>query len=308
MIPQDIAHEPSWYESSARARIDGVLDPGSFTELLGPQCRIMSPHLALFDLPPAFDDGMIVGRGLLDGHPVAVAAQEGQFMGGTFAEVSGAKLVGLLRAAAASAGTSQTVSAVLLLLDTGGVRLQEANAGELAVSETIRAVLAVRQAGIPVIALIGGRAGAFGGGSLVASCCSRIVMTEQGRISVTGPEVIETNKGAEEFDSRDRALVWRVTGGRSRALLGGADRYIRGDVASFRAAARDRANPPAFDIDTMRAEQVRLEKRLERYGDCHDTPEIWARMNLPDPAGISEIDDAAFIERLAATGGAHDAR
>lgn len=308
MIPQDIAHESSWYESSARARIDGVLDPGSFAELLGPECRVMSPHLALFDLPPAFDDGMIVGRGLLDGQPVAIAAQEGQFMGGTFAEVSGAKLVGLLRAVAASVGGTQAVSAVLLLLDTGGVRLQEANAGEMAVSETIRAVLSVRQAGIPVIALIGGRAGAFGGGSLVASCCSRIVMTEQGRISVTGPEVIETNKGAEEFDSRDRALVWRVTGGRSRALLGGADRYIRGDVASFRAAARDRAGLPAFDIETMRAEQERLEKRLERYGDCHDTPEIWARMNLPEPSGISDIDDAAFIERLDATGGAHDAR
>jgi hypothetical protein len=36
---------------------------------------------------------------------------------------------------------------VLLLLDTGGVRLQEANAGELAISEIIRAIVEVRSAG-----------------------------------------------------------------------------------------------------------------------------------------------------------------
>ncbi|MFT9159563.1 MAG: carboxyl transferase domain-containing protein, partial [Acetobacter sp.] len=162
MIPKNVLSEPSWYESSARARIDGLLDSGSFEEILPPQSRVMSPHLALFDLPPAFDDGLIVGRGQIDGCPVAIAAQEGQFMGGTFAEVSGAKLVGLLRGVAKSAGTRHGVGAVLLLLDTGGVRLQEANAGEMAVSETLRAILDVRRAGVPVVALIGGRAGAFG--------------------------------------------------------------------------------------------------------------------------------------------------
>jgi len=150
MIPENVMNQPSWYESSARARIEGLLDAGSFKEILGPQDQVMSPHLALFDLPPAFDDGMIIGRGLIDGRPVAIAAQEGQFMGGTFAEVSGAKLVGLLRAVARNAGTPQEVSTVFLLLDTGGVRLQEANAGEMAVSETIHAILDVRHAGVTV--------------------------------------------------------------------------------------------------------------------------------------------------------------
>jgi malonate decarboxylase beta subunit len=44
-----------------------------------------------FDLPSAFDDGVVIGRGKLDGKDVFVAAQEGQVMGGTFAEVGGAK-------------------------------------------------------------------------------------------------------------------------------------------------------------------------------------------------------------------------
>ena len=80
----------NWFAATARQRVSGLLDKGSFIEFLDPSQRIESPHLHLFDLPAAFDDGVIIGRGSLDGEPVLVAAQEGQFMGGTFAEVSGA--------------------------------------------------------------------------------------------------------------------------------------------------------------------------------------------------------------------------
>src|SRR5262249_10606615 len=119
--------EADWYEASARERIAGILDPHSFVEFLGPEQRAMSPHLAQFDLTGAFDDGIVVGYGRLDGHKVFVSAQEGAFLGGAFGEVHGAKLLGLLRAArdGARRGAAQVV---LLLLDTGGVRLQEANA------------------------------------------------------------------------------------------------------------------------------------------------------------------------------------
>ena len=212
-----------WYEASARERIAGLLDTGSFVEFLGPEQRTMSPHLAQFGLTGAFDDGITVGRGSLDGQPVYVAAQEGRFLGGAFGEVHGAKLVGLLRAACNGAGRDHQPGAVLLLLDTGGVRLQEANAGELAISEIIRGILDVRSAGVPVLALVGGRAGAFGGGGIITACCSRIIASEHARVSVSGPEVIETNKGVEEFDSKDRALVWRICGARTRYLCGGVD-------------------------------------------------------------------------------------
>ena len=84
----------SWYEASARARLDGLLDAGSFREVVGPEQRRMSPHLPLFDLPRAFDDGMIVGSGRLDGKPVLVAAQikdgEGQLMLDREGRLSGA--------------------------------------------------------------------------------------------------------------------------------------------------------------------------------------------------------------------------
>jgi malonate decarboxylase beta subunit len=297
-----------WHEASARGRIAGLLDGDSFTEFLGPTQRAMSPHLAQFDLTGAFDDGIVIGRGLLAGQRVFVAAQEGRFLGGAFGEVHGAKLVGLLRAARDGA-SKYALKGVLLLLDTGGVRLQEANAGELSISEIIRAIVAARLAGIPVVALIGGRAGAFGGGSIITACCSSVAISVHGRISVSGPEVIETNKGVEEFDSKDRALVWRVTGGRTRFLMGGADLYVKRRIQDFREAAIALiANAPPFTLETLVSEQRRLADRLTRYGDCRDATEIWSRAGIPEAARVGEIPDDAFLvlSRLKEAG--HDAR
>lgn len=297
----------SWYEATARERIAGLLDTESFKEFLEPTQREVSPHLALFDLPEAFDDGIVVGRGKVKGRDVLVAAQEGRFMGGTFGEVHGAKLVGLLRYAR---DYQNAPRAVLLLLDTGGVRLQEANVGELAVSEIIRAILEARTAGVAVIAMVGGRAGAFGGGGIIAACCSRIVISEHGRTSVSGPEVIETNMGVEEFDSRDRPLVWRTTGGKTRRLLGGADAYTSDNIESFRDAAMGLLDHiPTFDLETMEKEHARLDQRLKRFGQCRDTPEIWHTMNIPDAEHIADLPDDDFQRlALAQPEANHDAR
>ena len=92
----------SWYEATARQRVDALLDPGSFKEFVEPTARQISPHLHLFDLPEAFDDGIVVGRGTIKSREILITAQEGRFMGGTFGEVHGGKLVGLLRFAARS--------------------------------------------------------------------------------------------------------------------------------------------------------------------------------------------------------------
>ena len=112
--------------------------------------------------------------------------------------------------------------AVLILFDTGGVRLQEANAGELAIAEIIRAIFEAPQRRHP-----GGRPDwrpgwTSGGGGMIAACCSRIAVSEHARMGVSGPEVIETNKGVEEFDFKDRALrLARLFRARTRYLTGG---------------------------------------------------------------------------------------
>ncbi|HEX3439701.1 MAG TPA: biotin-independent malonate decarboxylase subunit beta [Pseudolabrys sp.] len=281
----------SWYEASARKRVGLLVDDGSFFEFIGPEMREVSPHLQVFDLPEQFDDGIIIGRGRLDGSPVFVAAQEGRFMGGAFGEVHGAKLTGLLHAA-----RDIKSMPVLILFDTGGVRLQEANAGELAIAEIMRAVIEARTAGVKVIGLIGGHSGCYGGGGLIAGCCSALVVSEQGRIAVSGPEVIETNRGVEEFDSRDHALVWRTMGGKHRRLIGGAEVFVDDTVQAFREAALELVRSTGgFGIDTLKAEQSRLEDRLQRFGTCRDAVEIWTAEGIPDAASIPELPADQFI-------------
>ncbi|MBD1598452.1 biotin-independent malonate decarboxylase subunit beta [Pseudomonas typographi] len=280
----------SWYESTARQRIAGLLDRGSFTEYIGPEQREMSPHLDLFDLPKQFDDGIVIGEGQLEGQRVYAAAQEGRFMGGAFGEVHGAKLIGLIRAA------RKHKRDVLISFDTGGVRLQEANAGEVSIAEIIRAILLARADGVRVIGLLGGRAGCYGGGGLIANCCSSLVISEQGRLSVSGPEVIETNHGVEEFDSKDRAFVWRTMGGKHRYLIGAVDAFVEDDIAAFRAAARTAlAKQARFDLALVQAEQQRLATRLQRLGSLTDSLQIWKALGVEAPESISSLPTEAFL-------------
>jgi malonate decarboxylase beta subunit len=300
MNATDHAARLSYLESSARARLLGLLDPGSFQEFLPPQARLVSPHLAQLDAPVSFDDGVAIGSGTLQGRPVAIASQEGGFMGGAVGEVHGAKLIGLLQRA-----VTDRVDAVLLLLDTGGVRLHEANAGLIAVSEVMRSVLDTRAAGIPVLVLIGGSNGCFGGMGIVACCANTVIMSEEGRLALSGPEVIETANGVEEFDSRDRALVWRTTGGKHRYLLGDCQRIVADRVQAFRDAALDAIaalndTPIELTLDALEAEQAMLARRLQCYGTASEPFDIWSALGIAQPQALPMLDAAAFARTVAA--------
>jgi malonate decarboxylase beta subunit len=276
----------SWREATARRRLTGLLDPASFTEWLPPAARVTSPHLAALDLPVAFDDGAVVGEGRLDGRRVFLAAQEGAFMGGAVGEVHGAKITGMLRRA-----RRERPSGVILLLDSGGVRLQEANAGLVAVSEVMRSLLEARAAGVPVIGLIGGAWGCFGGMGIVAGCCDALAMSEEGRLGVSGPDVLESVKGVEELDAADRALVWRTYGGKHRWLLGDASRLVADDVDAFRKAALELlASPRPLDLETLEADHRTLARRLEALGSATDARDAWRTL------GVGEVDRVAAIE------------
>ncbi|MDY7574868.1 biotin-independent malonate decarboxylase subunit beta [Actimicrobium sp. CCI2.3] len=284
----------SYLEANARERIGRLLDPRSFEEFLPPSQRVVSPHLAQLDAPVAFDDGVVIGQGLLNGQRVFAAAQEGGFMGGAVGEVHGAKLVGLLQRAVV-----ERVDAVILLLETGGVRLHEANAGLIAVSEVMRAVLQTRAAGIPVIVLIGGSNGCFGGMGIVARCANFIVMSEEGRLAMSGPEVIETASGVEEFDSRDRALVWRTTGGKHRYLLGDCQAIVTDDIDAFRQAATEAVHicgqgSAALTLAALEAEQAMLAARLQDFGTQGEPMDIWRRLGIDNPEIVPMLEATEF--------------
>lgn len=285
----------SYLELTARQRIPAIFDAGSFEEFLPPSERVASPHLAQLDAPVSFDDGVVVGRGRLDGLTVFGAAQEGGFMGGAVGEVHGAKLVGMLRRA-----IDEKADAVLLLLESGGVRLHEANAGLIAVSEVMRAMLDAREAGIPVVALVGGANGCFGGMGISARCANTVIMSEEGRLAMSGPEVIETANGVEEFDSRDRALVWRTTGGKHRYLLGDCQALVPDDTQAFRQAAIAaiadiKAAGSRLTLDELLREQEMLTRRIALAEGLAEPMDIWSRLGIAEPASVPMLDADAFL-------------
>jgi malonate decarboxylase beta subunit len=281
----------SYYESTARARIAGLLDADSFHEWLPAADRVTSPHLATLEQPTAFDDGVIIGRGSIDGKQIFIAAQEGGFMGGAVGEVHGAKIVGVLERA-----VRDHPEAVLLLLETGGVRLQEANAGLIAVSEVMRAILSARAAGVPVIVAIGGQYGCFGGMGIASRCATAIIMSEEGRLGLSGPEVIETARGVEEYDSRDRAMVWRTVGGKHRYLLGECDSIVPDSMDAFQQAIiASINNGDDWSLQALQREHQLLSDRVMRFGECKDGRDIWRELGWPEPDAIAMMDNDEFV-------------
>lgn len=273
----------SFYEKTARARIQAVVDAQSFNEILKPTEVSVSPHLSALDIPGSFDDGVIIGTAQLNRTPIHIIAQEGQFMGGAVGEIHGAKIVGLLHKA-----IQDQSAAVVFFVDSGGVRLHEANAGLIAISEIMRAMLQVRNAGIPILTVIGGTCGAFGGMGISACLSSVIIMTEEGRLALSGPEVIETVKGVEEFDSKDRALVWRVTGGKHRYLLNHVQVLVEDDIADIRDAIVAQFEQPtqALDLAQLLQQQQQLEQQYQRWFGKNDGLQIWHEMGLAQAENI----------------------
>lgn len=268
----------SFIEMGARERAQCILDQGSQRELLGPFDQMTSPWLARQGIVPQSDDGVVVMKGTIGGHTAVALAIEGRFQGGSIGEVSGAKIAGALELALRDCEAGHTVHAVLIL-ETGGVRLQEANLGLAAIAEIQAAVIALRRH-VPVIAVIAGMVGCFGGMSLVAALCSHIVVTRQARLGMNGPEVIEQEAGIEELDAGDRKQVWSLIGGEQRWATGLADVLVEDDAEQIRdevlAAMRLAPSAPA------RSEQVaRFRQRIEQAAvvdlDAAALRTLWSR-------------------------------
>lgn len=218
----------SFVECSGRERVHGILDDGTYKELLGPWDHLESPHLEPQGIVPQSDDGVIIAKGTINEQPAVVISIEGKFQGGGIGEVSGAKIAGVLEMALKDSEAGIKTIPVLVF-DTGGVRLQEANYGLLSIAEIGAAIVALRRF-VPVIAVIPGKIGAFGGMSITAGLCSAIIMTREGRLGLNGPEVIEQEAGIREFDSKDRLLIWGTIGGEQRTAAGFADVLIEDDT------------------------------------------------------------------------------
>jgi len=285
---QELLARHSFIELDALGRAGALLDPGSLRVLAGPFDRLESPWLEPQGITPQADDGTVVARGTVDGRPVVVAAIEQGFLGGGTGEVSGAKISQALLLAAADSRAGSPTAAVILF-ETGGVRLQEANLGLNAVAEICSAVLDLRS-NAPVIGVVAGTVGSFGGMSIAAGLCTRLIVTPQARIGLNGPAVIEQEGGIDEFDSRDHTLIWAVDGGGQRHATGLADSLVPDDSNLLRTAVIDAIDAGVPEPGRHRSERLDvLASRLAVYDPADapspgDLPALWGGSYEPVPA------------------------
>jgi len=300
----------SFLESSARERAIGIVDEGTFSEFISPFDRISSPHLPLMGEAVEFDDGIVCGAGLIGRKPVFVISQEGRFIGGSIGEVSGAKMVNTIKLAvdlydrmvSENPGLPEEKRpAIVISFETGGVRLHEANAGLLAHAEVMDQFQNARNK-VPVISLIGSKVGCFGGMGFVAAATDVIIMSEYGRLGLTGPEVIEQEMGKEEFDASNKALVYRTTGGKHKYIMQDCNFLVEDSVGSFRKQVIEVLSKPMSEIVKYRRigtlelveEQVALVELAVKL-EPKDSKDVWKHFGNDDPDSLVNMKVEDFI-------------
>jgi len=226
----------SFIELSARERALSILDKDSAQELVGPFDRQHSVWLEMQDIVPQEDDGVVVLYGSIDARPAVVVAIESAFQGGSMGEVAGQKIACTLELVKRDHEKGIPTQPVLLF-ETGGVRLQEANLGLAVIAEIHAAIVALRPY-VPVVTVVAGLVGCFGGMSLAAALCSYLIATPQGRLGMNGPEVIEQEAGIGELDSSNKGLIWSLIGGEQRAAVGLVDMLVEDEAEAVAEAVR----------------------------------------------------------------------
>ncbi|MEP7061053.1 MAG: biotin-independent malonate decarboxylase subunit gamma [Betaproteobacteria bacterium] len=233
--------------TTPHAWLRALADDSAFDEH---EARSPSPHLARYGIAPQDDDGIVAATVNIGGRVFEAVAQDAQFLRGSVGERHGAKL------AAAIARARSSRRPLLVLAASGGVRLHEANAGELALARALRALVDARAEGIATLAI--GIGDVFGGMSVVVTACDALALLPGTRFGLSGPRVIALAQGGATAAGahEERASLDAVFGAAARAKAAFAD-ALDDDVHAMRAWIGRRLAPPAFAASVLAA-QARL--------------------------------------------------
>jgi acetyl-CoA carboxylase carboxyltransferase component len=196
-------------KTSARERIHGLLDAGSFVELdMFATGRATGPGM---DERRAAGDGVVGGFGTVDGREVAVYAYDPAVLGGSLGEVTAEKIVKVQELALRSRVP------IVGINDSGGARIQE---GVAALAGYANIFLRnVRSSGvIPQISVV---AGPTTGGAVYSVALTDLVfiVADSGSVFVTGPEVVPVTTG-------DEATVDQLGGEHVHDTLSGVAHFL----------------------------------------------------------------------------------
>jgi acetyl-CoA carboxylase carboxyltransferase component len=157
----------------ARARVDALLDPGSFTEL----------GTLVGEVP---SDGIIAGSGRLDGRTVMVGAEDFTTVAGTIGSGSNAKRYRIAELAL------RDHIPLIMLLEGAGYRPEDRPHGRAPTDLIMQAQCSGR---VPVVTGVMGASA--GHGALIAPMSDFAVMTERAAIFTAGPPVVRESIGEE---------------------------------------------------------------------------------------------------------------
>lgn len=182
------------FRLSAAARLDLILDEGSFTEF---DRDMQSMDFLDFNDSKSYRDriraamgkgngkeAVICGEGTIEGTPVQVAVFDFTFMGGSMGSVVGEKITRLIE----RAGERRTPA--VIFSSSGGARMQESIISLMQMAKTSAALARLRERGLPYISVLTDPT--TGGVTASFAMLGDIIMAEpKALIGFAGPRVIE---------------------------------------------------------------------------------------------------------------------
>jgi len=194
----------------ARARIDHLVDPGTFREL----GTLVGGEIAA--------DGIIVGSGWINGSPVMLGAEDFTTMAGSIGPGGNSKRYRIAELAL------RDKIPLVMLLEGAGFRPTGGHYGRSPTDLLAQAQCSGR---VPTVAAVLGPSA--GHGALVAPVCDFRIMSRQGAIFTAGPPVVKESTGEdiskEDLGGPDVALpsgVIHNVAEDDEAVLGDVRRYL----------------------------------------------------------------------------------
>jgi acetyl-CoA carboxylase carboxyl transferase subunit beta len=182
------------FRMGARARLDLVVDAGSFRELdddLAPRdflgfydSKSYADRIKASQKKTGLKDAFVSGEATVNGIPVQIGSFEFAYMGGSMGTVVGEKITRLF---ARSLAKRQPA---IVFQSSGGARMQEALASLMQMAKTLTLVAKLNEAGVPYISVLtdpttGGVAASF-------ALLGDVNVAEPGAlVGFAGPRVIE---------------------------------------------------------------------------------------------------------------------
>ncbi|GGK30569.1 propionyl-CoA carboxylase subunit alpha [Deinococcus malanensis] len=210
---------------TARERIERLLDPGSFLEM---STFVEHGRNRLMEGVDAPGEGVVTGRGTIDGRQVFVFSQDFTVLGGSLGKMNASKVTKIMDLAA------KTGCPVIGLNDSAGARIQE-GVDSLSGYGEIFYRNAVYSGSMPQISAI---LGPCAGGAVYSPALTDFILMSRGSsyMFITGPEVIKSVTREEvTFDTLGGADVHTRKSGVAHLAYDGDEAVLDGirDLLSY---------------------------------------------------------------------------